>query len=580
MLDVIGWFEKRRKPKGRKVGRAVKIACLGTLLLGVSCGVSARMDDGVNLLAGDWSHVDGARMTAKGLKVTGLGRGIVPPADDPDAPVMANPPINLRGPVLKVSGDFALTARLKRPLGARLTFYGTLPYNQDEWRQEGQAVTLKVNKRKLILELQDGIDDPKRRAFAIDRQKLRRKGDIELTLSRIGRRLTVTVDGQTVINVADPGLFDSGEIRIGVDAPVGRKFFLAALTARALNEESRLQKVDSSIPRFSPPPDSLRRLAERRYPHLKIGTAVAAIPLLSDSDYARVLGEQFNMVTPENVMKFQFIHPQPDRYAFADADAIVDFAERNHMAVHGHTLAWKEALPRWVTEGNHDDDELEHILAEHIATVVGRYKGRIASWDVINEPFEPFGSELRTGSPWYQAMGEDYIAFALREAHRADPNAKLYINDYALEHRGPKSDAMYELAKSLLEDDVPLHGIGFQMHEDMTDDYQPVGVDAFRENVQRFIDLGLEVRISEMDVNLQEDDSRKRLKQQAKYYREIFELAKEKRAFTAFSVWGFTDRYSSLQDWWNEEGFGNGLIFDTQKKPKPAYHSLKSSLEE
>jgi endo-1,4-beta-xylanase len=137
-------------------------------------------------------------------------------------------------------------------------------------------------------------------------------------------------------------------------------------------------------------------------------------------------------------------------------------------------MLWKEALPRWVTTSGYSDSELKDVLADHIATVVGHYRGRVASWDVINEPFEPFGSELRTDSPWYQAMSENYIDFALRAVHRADPSAKLYINEFAIEDENGKSDAMFDLAESLLNEGAPLHGIGFQMHEDMTDDYQPV----------------------------------------------------------------------------------------------------------
>ncbi len=588
MDDIMRANVREKRSPGTKHGwKGLAFGAL--LLLGAGC---VNSSDRIELLDQDWTHLAGARMVDDGVRIEGLGRAIVPTDDDEDQTPIANPPINLRGPVLKVKGDFALSARVSRPAaskgGAYLTIYGELPLTQDEWRQEGRAVTLGLEGDSLIVELQNGIADPERYAYSLPNSAMSQ--GVNVSLARIGDRFSIQIDDETVALINDPGLFDSGFLWFGASARENDEYLLQSLTAHPLDKRSEVTVVDNQMPVLSaeeeesaptgPATASLRRLAEKNHPQLYIGTAVATIPLLSDQKYARILAREFNMVTPENAMKFQFIHPRPDRYAFADADAIVDFAEANDMAIHGHTLAWKEALPRWVTEPDHSDARIRDILAEHIATVVGRYKGRIQSWDVVNEPFEPFGAELRTASPWYQVMGKDYIAFALEEAHRADPEAKLYINDYALEDPGPKSDAMYELAKSLLAQGVPLHGIGFQMHEDMTDDYWPVEASVFRDNVQRFIDLGLEVRISEMDVNLQDDDSEERLQQQAEYFRSILELALDKPAFTAFSMWGFTDRYSSLQEWWDADGFGNGLIFDAEHQPKPAYFSLQEALQE
>ncbi|GHA91380.1 endo-1,4-beta-xylanase [Modicisalibacter luteus] len=527
------------------------------------------------LLAYDWTHLAGAELTEAGVLIEGLGRGIVPPSDAADDPVVPNPPINLRGPVVHAKGDFSLDALLKfkGDAGGYVTFYGDLPLNQDEWRQEGKSVTLGVFKQRLIVEIQNGIGDYQRHEYPIANMK-----QVGLGMARVRGRLAILADGQRMANLPDPGIFSSGKIIFGAHAEVDHSFILASLVASPITPGSRLDVVDTELPFVEPDPAALRRLSERYYPHLHIGTAVSTIPLLSDAQYARVLAQNYNMVTPENAMKFQFIHPQPDRYAFADADAIVDFAERNDMAVHGHTLVWGEALPRWVTEAAFTDAQIQRLLADHIATVVGRYKGRVASWDVINEPLQPFAPTLRTDSPWYRAMGEDYIEFALREAHRADPAALLYINEFACEERNAKSDGLYRLARRLLERGVPLHGIGFQLHEDLTDEHKPISAEAFRENVQRFIELGLEVRISEMDVNLHQHDSPERLQAQARYYRSMLELAADLPAFSGFSTWGFTDHYSSLQAWWEPEGFGNGLPFDAKIMPKPAYDALRQAL--
>ncbi|WP_163649903.1 endo-1,4-beta-xylanase [Modicisalibacter sp. 'Wilcox'] len=555
-----------------------------TVVLGVMAvlGIAGRAgaaDDAaaVDLLAYDWSHLDGAVVAADGVRVSGLGRAIVPPADMADTPPTANPPINLRGPVLTLAGDFALTARLRLgtdgPPQARLTLYGRLPVIQDEWRQPGEAVTLAVKGDMLRLVVQHVSGE--RETYT---QAWRPADSVTLALVRRGERLTLSANGEPMIAMPAPPVLASKRLWPGLDTDVGHTFTLESLRLRPLGEAARVAVTPATLVSTPPAPGGLRALAARNAPHLAIGTAVATNPLLGDPAYARVLAREFSMVTPENAMKFQFIHPRPGRYAFAEADAIVDFAEHNGMAVHGHTLAWGEALPRWLSRGDYSDGELREILADHIATVVGRYKGRVAGWDVVNEPLEPFGPELRRDSPWYRAMGADYIAFALRAAHRADPDAALYINEFACEERNAKSDALYRLARGLLADGVPLDGIGFQLHEDLTDDYRPVTAAAFRDNVRRFIDLGLAVRISEMDVNLHDDASTARLQQQAAYYASMLALARDIPAFTAFSTWGFTDRYSSLQDWWNPDGLGNGLIFDPALRAKPAYDALRRVL--
>lgn len=530
-----------------------------------------------DLLKYDWTHVAGVYPSERGLRIEGLGLGLIPPQDDAGSPVTPTPPINLRGPVVQVHGDILFSSAMQLPRGHRasLTFYGDLPLNQDEWRQEGHAVTLHIAENAIIAELQQGIGEPTRQARKLDLER-----NVSVSLARQRGRLSITVDGEQVMSFDDPGILDPGPVYLGVDTVAGEYFIIESLSVESLDKEGKVTVTSHEMVRAEPTATSLRRLAENHHPHVRIGTAVSTIPLLSDSEYARTLATHFNMVTPENAMKFQAIHPRPAHYAFADADAIVDFAELNEMAVHGHALAWGEALPRWVTDPEREAQPTRDILIEHIETVVGRYRGRVASWDVINEPFEPFAGELRTDSPWYRAMGDTYITVALEAAHRADPDARLYINDFACEERNEKSDALYRLARSLLAEGVPLHGIGFQLHEDMRDDYRPVNAQAFQENVQRFIDLGLEVRISEMDVNLHDDDSPERLRAQADYYRSMLEVPLTTPAFTAFSMWGFSDRYSSLQGWWDADDLGNGLIFDSEHAPKPAFHALQNALAE
>ncbi|WP_143006952.1 endo-1,4-beta-xylanase [Paenibacillus tianmuensis] len=298
------------------------------------------------------------------------------------------------------------------------------------------------------------------------------------------------------------------------------------------------------------------------------------------------LGREFSTLTPENDMKFQFIHPQRNVYAFAEGDSLVDFAERNGMDIHGHALVWSEANPRWLTQGNYSASELQAIMEEHVKTVVGRHKGRIKEWDVINEPLKEENFNVNLGlrdSIWFKAMGEKFLDIALRAAHEADPDAKLYINENGCEAEDDKADALYKLVQRLQSRGVPLHGIGFQLHEDIGKDgnetHDPVSVNEFKRTAKRFTDLGLEVRVSELDVNMHGKVTDTLRKKQAEYFKSILAPTKANNRFTSYAMWGFTDRYSSLQpaDEYNE--FGNGLIYDEHYAPKLPYYKIRDALQ-
>jgi endo-1,4-beta-xylanase len=191
----------------------------------------------------------------------------------------------------------------------------------------------------------------------------------------------------------------------------------------------------------------LRELADRR--GVRIGAAVDP-SRLAEPEYAETLAREFNQAEPENMMKFGLIHPAADRYNFAPADAIVAFAREHRMAVRGHTLVWHNQMPPWVAAGNPTPAQLAAILPDHIHSVVGHYAGQVYAWDVVNEAFLDYGS-LR-GTIWYNTPGvglegTGYIERALRWAHKADPKARLFYNDYAAERVNSKSDAIYKMAK-------------------------------------------------------------------------------------------------------------------------------------
>ncbi|MEQ8974463.1 MAG: endo-1,4-beta-xylanase [Coleofasciculus sp. C1-SOL-03] len=323
-----------------------------------------------------------------------------------------------------------------------------------------------------------------------------------------------------------------------------------------------------SIPAISQPGDiTLRSLAQEQNVH--IGAAVSINALRNDPTYREVLAREFNMVTPENVMKIKPIHPERDRYDFTAANEIVAFAKAHQMQIRGHTLVWHRSLPDWLTETEWTREELIDILRRHIFTVVSHYRGDIVAWDVVNEAVG--GKDSLRKTIWQQGIGSDYVELAFRWAHEADPNALLFYNDYGGEGLGEKSDAIYAFIKDLLEKDVPIHGVGLQMHKSIKNPPKPEDVAT---NIKRLEELGLEVHITEMDVQIHNGTGteEERLVKQAKVYQDMLGVCLKAPNCTAFVTWGFTDKFTWIPSFVGQPDLP--LIFDKSYRPKPAYQAL------
>ncbi len=299
-----------------------------------------------------------------------------------------------------------------------------------------------------------------------------------------------------------------------------------------------------SSPTTTPPPPTLRQVAAAH--NIKVGAA-ADSPYLSDSNYATILGSEFSQLQAENEMKFSIIHPGANTYDFSGGDALVSFAQARTMVVRGHTLVWHYQVPSWVTLGNYTSPQLSTILQDHITTVMGHYAGKVYAWDVVNEAFNDDGTMRDT--IWYDqpgigfaGMGAQYIEQALRWARTADPNALLFYNDYNAEPMNVKSDAIYAMAQDFKNRGVPLDGVGFQLHIDLSFD-DPTTLLSFTSNLQRFAALGLNLHITELDIRLA-DSSAASFNAQAKLYGEIATICVQQPACKLFQTWGFTDKYS------------------------------------
>jgi endo-1,4-beta-xylanase len=310
----------------------------------------------------------------------------------------------------------------------------------------------------------------------------------------------------------------------------------------------------------------LRDIAKRPL----VGTAVDMSALANDPTYKAAIAREFNTVTPENVMKWETVEPQQGVTDFSQGDALVRFARANHQAVRGHTLVWHSQLPTWLTSGTFTNEQLEAILRRHIFEEAGHFRGRIYAWDVVNEAFNEDGTLRDT--IWLRALGPDYIAKAFIWAHKADPHAKLYYNDYNLESIGPKSDAALALVKQLKARHVPIDGVGFQGHLGIQYPYP----DTFGDNLERFAAAGFDVAITEADVRMVLPVTPEKLATQATYFGDMMRSCVAVRRCVTFTLWGFTDKYSWVPGFFTGEGAATPL--DEAFQPKPAYFALRDAL--
>lgn len=308
---------------------------------------------------------------------------------------------------------------------------------------------------------------------------------------------------------------------------------------------------------------------------IKIGAAVRHDPLFEDEAYRNLLIEQVNLIIPEHNLKMDALRPSPDEYNFKRADALIDFAEEHNMAVRGHTLVWHIALPRWLRDRNEQDftdEELHDILEDHIRTVVSRYRGRIAYWDVVNETIR---RDTLRETLWLESIGDNYIDLAFQWAHESDPDAHLMFNDFDIRDLlNEKSDAAFTFIKGMVERGVPVHGVGFQMHLDVLEGLDPRQLEA---NMRRYADIGLEVHITELDIRVGEHPGTQaeRLAVQADIYIAVMEACLRVDNCSTYSTWGIADAYNWIERRWGPD---EPLLFDDNFRPKPAAFGLANLL--
>ncbi|MGQ1890744.1 endo-1,4-beta-xylanase [Thermophagus sp. OGC60D27] len=318
------------------------------------------------------------------------------------------------------------------------------------------------------------------------------------------------------------------------------------------------------------PPQNLRKAADRNDLDLGFAVHTSFFNMSADDPYIELLKKNANTLVAENIMKPVYIQPEQGVFHFEMADQLVDFAQANNMKVRGHCLVWHQQIPYWMNDTTFTREELLKIMEKHITTVVSRYKGKVKEWDVVNEAIDINEPDNFRRSVWYKVIGPEFIDSAFVYAHRADPEAILYYNDYDAEGMGEKSNAVYEMAQNLLKRNIPIHAIGLQSHFTINQ----IDLDAIEQNLNRIGELGLLANITELDIGIPADSfSDQALEEQAKSYGQLLQLILDKTNSTAFIIWGLHDGLSWIP------GFSEGkrvapLIFDPSLEPKPAYYKL------
>ncbi len=368
------------------------------------------------------------------------------------------------------------------------------------------------------------------------------------------------------------------------------RYVRAGLLAAAVSA-AMLLNACGEIPEQYAYDEEAPSLREAYADYFKVGAAINSWNLEDpESPEYKTIAKQFSVLTLENESKPENLHPEEDRYYFDKFDLFVDFCEDHDISPRGHTLLWHTQVPDWFFRDNGHDASAELVLSrikEHVTTIVSRYKGRVKTWDVVNEVIGDDGP-LRQ-SEWLRLVGDydgdgddyDYIETAFIAAHEADPDARLIINDYSLETSSSKAIRMYNAVKKMLDDGVPISGVGFQMHIG-----NGVDLDAMRENyriISRLRDDYPEfvIEVTELDVNCYPwnappadvEVTKELLEQFSKTYTDVFTLFKELSEdglLDSVVMWGLHDGVS-----WLNNGHSNyPMLITKELKLKPAFYDV------
>lgn len=313
-----------------------------------------------------------------------------------------------------------------------------------------------------------------------------------------------------------------------------------------------------------------------------IGCTVKSTYLQSETAYSNVVKGEFNQMTAEYEMKMASIWTGLGQYNFLPVDYIVNYAQTNKMAVHGHVLIWYQSFPQWFKDANYDTVAFERNVKTYITTVVSRYKGKLRSWDVANEIFNDDGT-LRV-EPQIQGRFKDPIGFigrCFKYASQADPSVKLFYNDYDVVLASGKRNAIRNMVARFKKEGYPIDGIGEQFHYSISTSATQIA-NGFAD----LVSIGTLIHISEADCKVNVNNSPNYtltsadLQKQSDFFKNIVKLynAIPARQKFAITLWGVTDKYTWLRTHTNAD-LEYPLLFDDSYNKKPAYTGFLNGLK-
>jgi endo-1,4-beta-xylanase len=526
-----------------------------SMALASSAAVSPR--DGwtqvTDLIKSDWGCASSARVSADGSTITHTSGA-------------SYQTFMLTGSRLEVAGDFSIVAELESSVTANsvgISLTGQPSTGGQFWEGLKRIDATVVGNTVSTFYWTGASATNVSRSFPIPGN--RQPGPVSLEVARIGGDLVFFVNGREAGRYADPGLFSNGFVYWGLSAAANTTVTLRSMIATAPAASTSVTLFDPYARKAARTETALRNVASAR--GFYFGSETAPADLLQDT-YVQTIGREFNQIVAGNALKFDTTHPAAGRYNFCPGDQVVRFAEANHMRVRGHVLLWHNQLPAWVTNGTFTPAQAAALMKEHIETEVTHFKGRITWWDVVNEAILDAAPNGLRPTFWSNNVGPNYIDEAFRLAHAADPEAKLFYNDYNVEGLNAKSNAMFTMVRGMLNRGVPIHGVGLQAH--FVNNAAP-SLQSLTENIKRFGDLGLEVHITELDVRIQSPTTPQKLQQQATEYRNMVAACRAHPKCTMITVWGVTDAISWVDKFF--PGYSDALLFDRQYQPKGAYTS-------
>ncbi|KZS90420.1 endo-1,4-beta-xylanase C precursor [Sistotremastrum niveocremeum HHB9708] len=323
----------------------------------------------------------------------------------------------------------------------------------------------------------------------------------------------------------------------------------------------------------APPPPSgtgLNVLAKAAGKHY-FGSATDN-PEFTDAPYLAILSSsEFGQLTPGNTMKWVYTEPTQNEFSYTGGDAVVTLAKGANQIVRAHNLCWYEELPDWVSNGSWTAATLTAVLQNHIANVAGHYKGEVYAWDVVNEPFSDSGGYR--SFVFQQVIGDNYINIAFAAARAADPNAKLYLNEYNLEYAGAKFTTALQTITGLVQDGVPIDAVGFEGH--MIVGSVPSST-ALAAQMNQFTALGLDVAITELDIRMTLPATTALLTQQEADYQSMVGACMLVTRCVGVTLWDYTDKYSWVPSTFS--GQGEACPWDDNLAKKPAYTGITNAL--